>query len=230
MQNHDSLKIKTVRSFVHRGRAVGTIKQRAFNELWKIFGLELIDGKINPDELFKRKAKTVIEIGFGMGDSLFSMAVTHPEINFIGIEVHRPGIGALLVKLQTQPINNLRIYAADAVEVLEQCVNDNTIDQVLIFFPDPWPKRKHYKRRLIQDNFVELLHKKLRADGILHIATDWEDYAKHVLQVMKSAPGWQAVNHQEKINLRAISKFEQRGLKLGHKIWDLYYKTSRKNF
>ncbi|EKE01862.1 MAG: hypothetical protein ACD_21C00032G0005 [uncultured bacterium] len=219
-------KIKHIRSFVKRHRHLPPNKQQIFDEAWKIYGLEVTPTPISTPKIFNRNTSLVLEIGFGMGTTLLHAAPKHPEQDFIGIEVHQPGIANLFAQLKIQPLNNIRVYNADAVIVLQQCIPDTSLDKVLIFFPDPWPKKRHHKRRLIQPKFIELLHKKLKPQGILHIATDWEDYANLTVTVLTNNPAFTALTDQEAASLlseRIPTKFEQRGKKQGHKIFDLLF-------
>jgi tRNA (guanine-N7-)-methyltransferase len=160
-----------------------------------------------------------------MGDALAAMAKAQPERDYLGIEVHRPGIGSLLLKLEKGAIGNVRIVCADAVEVLQQHLPDESLAAVHLFFPDPWPKQRHHKRRIVQTEFVELVRRKLKAGGIFHMATDWEDYAKHMLAVTEAAPGYRNAAGTGKFSPRPherpLTKFEQRGQRLGHGVWDL---------
>lgn len=221
--------LRTIRSFVKRaGRMTGSQKQ-AMERLWPRFGLELAAGSLLPAVVFGRQAPLVLEIGFGMGDSLAAMAQQHPEWDYIGIEVHPPGIGNLLKLAEADELDNLRVYEADAKEVLRQAVADASLDRIQIFFPDPWHKKKHHKRRLIQSDFVAELHSKLKPGGILHLATDWEPYALQMMEVLSEAPGlrnchgagqW-AVEHD-----RPGTKFERRGQRLGHGVWDLQFERT----
>lgn len=165
-----------------------------------------------------------LEIGFGMGASLAEMARLHPEMNFIGVEVHQPGVGALLATLQEQQISNVRVISVDVIQVLRDMIPDAFLDRVLIFFPDPWPKKRHHKRRLIQPTFVELLKPKLKSGALLHMATDWADYAEHMRVVMAGMNRFSSLPPD--VNLRLETKFERRGLKLGHNIVDLLYRFS----
>ena len=219
-------KIKPIRSFVIRQRRLAPNKQKIFDEAWKTYGLDSTSGKISSEKVFGRNAPLALEIGFGMGLTLFNSAKKYPEQNFIGIEVHQPGIVALLAQLKAQPLNNIRIFNEDAVMVLEQCISDNSLDRVLVFFPDPWPKNRHHKRRLIQPEFTALLQKKLKSKGVLHVATDWEDYANHILAVLKNNPAFTVLEAPESLPFlrdRISTKFEQRGKKQGHKIFDLLF-------
>lgn len=210
-----------------RQRTLCLEKQQALIELWPTYGLALADGKRAINKAFGHSsAPLLVEIGFGMGDALLAMARNHPAYNFIGIEVHRPGIGTVFAQLEQQPLANIRIYEADAIEVLQSCMQDESVDQFMLFFPDPWPKRRHHKRRIIQPSFVNLMHAKLKPGGILHIATDWEDYAQHILKVLTQNPGFKQTTAKQQLIARPTTKFEVRGKKLQHKIWDyIFVKT-----
>ena len=210
-------KIKHIKSFVKRHRKLRPNKRKILDELWEIYGL---------NKVFDREAPLVLEIGFGMGLTIFNSAKNYPEQDFIGVEVHEPGIVNLLAKLKTDPLNNICIYNEDAVIVLRQYILDDSLTKVLIFFPDPWPKNRHHKRRLIQPEFIALLQKKLKSKGILHIATDWEDYANHITAVLKLNPAFTVLGPPKSLPFladRISTKFEQRGKKQGHKIFDLLF-------
>jgi tRNA (guanine-N7-)-methyltransferase len=165
-------------------------QKSAFEHYWSDYGLELNRHKLNPDQMFCRQAPLVIEIGFGMGHSLLQMAEQNPAINYIGIEVHRPGVGALLQGIAEKGLANLRIYCADAVEILQQAIADESLTGVQVFFPDPWHKRRHHKRRLIQAEFLQLVQRKLKLGGFIHIATDWHDYAEQALHLLEQNDGF----------------------------------------
>ena len=177
--------------------------------------------------LTARPAPVMLEIGFGNGDALAAMAAAHPQHNFLGIEVHRPGIGALLLKLEKHAIANVRVICADATQVLQQDMADGALAAVYIFFPDPWPKKRHHKRRLLQAEFIQLLDLKLRPGGRLHIATDWRDYAESVVDVLEAAPGFNNVAgpgmYSSRPEYRPETRFEHRGRRLGHGVWDLIF-------
>jgi len=194
-------------------------KQSIFNEMWPKYGLELAS-----DKIFDRKAKLTLEIGFGNGETIFSLAEKYPDQDFIGIEVYKPGIISLLAMLKNNPLDNLRVYGEDAVTVLEKSIPDESLDKILILFPDPWPKKRHHKRRLIQPKFIEFLAKKLKPKGFLHIATDWENYANHITEVMKNSDDFTIYKSQSFNQERIITtKFEKRGKKLGHQIFDFKF-------
>lgn len=214
-----------IRSFVLRqGRM--TAAQESGLQLLPQKGLFREQGLLDCAKVFGRTAPTVLEIGFGMGGSLLQMAQAAPDKNFIGIEVHRPGVGKLLHDMADAGVDNIRVYCDDAVEVLQHCIDDDSLNAVQIFFPDPWHKKRHNKRRLIQPEFVQLIHRKLKAGGILHAATDWQDYAEHILAVMQAAPNYRNCAPQDyapRPDYRPKTKFEQRGERLGHGVWDIIF-------
>jgi len=219
---------RRVRSFVRRDGRMTEAQKHALETLLPSVGLTLQNGLINLTETFQRDAKCVLEIGFGSGYSLLEMATSHPKENFIGIETHLPGIGTLLQGVGARQLQNIRIYYADAVEVLEKCIPDLSLDVIQIFFPDPWPKRKHHKRRLIQPVFVDLLIKKLKKGGTIHLATDWEEYATHMMDVLSSVPALINVAGEKHYANRSsqrpiVTKFEQRGKQSGRAIWELQF-------
>ena len=203
-------------------------QQRGWDMGFPRFGLEVSAGPIDWDASFGGAGHRVVEIGFGMGDSLLAMAHAQPESQFVGVEVHRPGVGKLLAGVVAQHLSNIRVYAEDAVEVLERVLTPASIDAVHIYFPDPWHKKRHHKRRLVQPGLAALLADRLRPDGVLHLATDWQPYAEHMVEVLEAepllensiAPGAFAPRPVH----RPITKFEQRGQRLGHGVWDLLYR------
>lgn len=219
--------MRAIKSFVMRAGRMTEGQQRGFDLGLPKFGLELSDGMQDFDAVFGRQAPRTFEIGFGMGHSTLEMAAAAPEQDFIGVEVHRPGVGALLNGVMTQKLTNLRVYSCDALEVLRQCVPDASLDRVLLFFPDPWHKARHNKRRIVQPAFAELVRQKLKVGGVLHMATDWEPYAEYMLEVMNVAPGYRnlAVDGRcvERPAERPVTKFERRGERLGHGVWDLKF-------
>lgn len=202
-------------------------QRRAIAELWPRYGIEEGDAPIDVSALFGRRAPVTLEIGFGMGDALAALAARHRERDFLGIEVHRPGVGRLLARLAEAGLENVRVSVADAKEVLEQRLPDSSLDAVLIYFPDPWPKKRHHKRRLVQPEFAALLRRKLRMGGELHLATDWEDYAHHMLAVLDAAEGFENLAGPGGFSERGerpLTKFEARGERLGHGVWDLHFR------
>lgn len=220
--------LRRIRSFVRRDSRITDAQKQALEQNWPQFGLQIENGKIDFSRIFQREAPSVIEIGFGSGVSLLQMAKNHPEQNFIGIETHQPGIGTLLLGMQREQVNNIRIFYADAVEVFNKCIPDDSVDVIQIFFPDPWPKRRHHKRRLIQPEFVNLIVSKLKKNGALHLATDWEHYAKHMMSVLSATPSLSntAGAHQfseRSLHRPVVTKFEQRGERRGHQTWELQF-------
>ncbi len=219
--------MRRIRSFVRREGRLTKGQERALQELWPVMGVEFRDEMLDLTQLFGRDAPVVLEIGFGMGKSLVEMAAAAPEKNFIGIEVHRPGVGACLSSAQDAGITNLRLFCHDAVEVLGQMIPDQSIDTLQLFFPDPWHKARHHKRRIVQPAFVQMLRPKLKIGGIFHMATDWENYAEHMLEVMQSAEGFvntvEQGDYAPRPDSRPLTKFEQRGHRLGHGVWDLLF-------
>jgi tRNA (guanine-N7-)-methyltransferase len=218
---------RTVRSFVLRmGRATAA-QQRALTELWPRYGIDFSDAPINPDQLFGRRAPLMIEIGFGNGEALLEFARANPDIDCIGIEVHRPGVGRLLLGVHSASLANVRVICHDAVEVLQQ-LPPASVSCVHIFFPDPWPKKRHHKRRLIQSSFVDLLARVLTKDGTLRLATDWEHYAHQMHEVIDASDGFAnaaaSKGFVERPHVRPLTRFERRGQRLGHAVWDLEYR------
>ncbi|MFT6047158.1 MAG: tRNA (guanine-N7-)-methyltransferase [Arenicella sp.] len=220
---------RSIRSFVKREGKMTGGQKNAIGLLWPQYGVDLGDETLDLVELFKRDAFTVLEIGFGNGLSLADMAEAHPEQNYFGVEVHTPGVGGLLVQVKKLGLVNVRVSQDDAVEVLDQQIADGSLDRVQIFFPDPWHKKRHHKRRLIQAEFVKTLVAKLKPKGIIHVATDWENYAEHILQVLAQEPmlANTADGYAAKPAYRPLTKYENRGMNLGHGVWDLLFeKTS----
>jgi len=216
---------RTIRSYVLRAGRMGTGQQRALAELGPRFVLPFRPEPLDFAAVFGRPAPVVLEIGFGMGDATAHIAAARPDTDFIGVEVHTPGVGALLKRIGEQQLPNLRIVQHDAVEVLEHMIPPGALAGVHIFFPDPWHKKKHHKRRLIQPAFVSRLVTRLKIGGYLHCATDWQPYAEQMLQVLEAEPALQntAPGYAPRPDYRPLTKFEQRGLKLGHGVWDLVF-------
>jgi tRNA (guanine-N7-)-methyltransferase len=223
-------KLRTIRSFVRREGRLTPGQEKALNKLWPEFGIEEEGGVLNLDLLFGRNAPKVIEIGFGNGASLAEMAKAHPENDYLGIEVHRPGVGQLLMHIEEQGLTNLRVACTDAVEFLKNRIADNALSRLQLYFPDPWHKKRHHKRRIIQPAFVELLAQKIKQNGHLHMATDWEHYAEQMLNDLSESV---LFNNCSKDNTfiprpdyRPLTKFEQRGIRLGHGVWDLLFERN----
>ncbi|MBA1273697.1 tRNA (guanosine(46)-N7)-methyltransferase TrmB [Stutzerimonas azotifigens] len=222
--------MRTVKSFVMRAGRTTVGQQRALEEGWPRFGLELEQGMQDFSQVFGRTAPLTFEIGFGMGHSTLEMAAAAPEQDFIGVEVHKPGVGALLSGLLAREMNNVRVYSCDALEVLRTCVADASLDRVLLFFPDPWHKSRHHKRRIVQPAFADLVRQKLKAGGVLHMATDWQPYAEHMLEVMNAVAGYRNLGDEDgfvpRPEERPVTKFERRGERLGHGVWDLKFQRT----
>jgi tRNA (guanine-N7-)-methyltransferase len=219
--------LRTVRSFVRREGRLTPGQQRAIDELWPQYALDEGDSLIDLNEFFKRDAPKVIEIGFGNGASLAEMAKHQPDTDFLGIEVHRPGVGQLLNLIDQNGLTNLRVACTDAVELLKHRIADNSLDRLQLYFPDPWHKKRHHKRRIIQPDFVNLLAKKIKLGGHLHMATDWQHYAEQMLVDLSDNTDFHNCADKDYIprpDYRPLTKFEQRGHKLGHGVWDLLFK------
>ena len=219
--------MRTVRSFVVRGGRMTEGQERAYSEVWPTMGLDVEQGMLDLTEVFGREAPVVLEIGFGMGDSLVAMAEAMPEKNYIGVEVHRPGVGRLLNNASEAGLTNMRVFCTDALDVLAKSIPDGSLETVQLFFPDPWHKKKHNKRRIVQPAFAETIRKKLRVGGQFHMATDWEPYAEHMMEVMTAAPGYENAEGQGQYapqpEWRPVTKFQRRGERLGHGVWDLMF-------
>lgn len=217
---------RAVRSFVLRQGRVSNAQGRAYEQLLPVHGLPFRDAPLDFAQTFGCGAPTVLEIGFGMGETTAAIAQANPETNYLAIEVHTPGVGSLLKQIEELNLRNVRIIQHDAVDVLEHMITPQSLAGVHIFFPDPWPKKRHHKRRLIQSPLVGLLASRLKSGGYLHAATDWEDYAQQILAVLNTEPGLQntAQDFAPRPASRPQTKFEARGLKLGHGVWDLLFR------
>ena len=215
---------RTIRSFVRRAGRLTPSQERALLELWPSYGVDFSPELLDFDGLFGRHAPVVLEIGFGNGDSLVQQAIERSDMNFLGIEVHEPGVGHCLLKAQEAGLSNLKLIRHDAIEVLSHQVPLDSLQRVNIYFPDPWPKKRHHKRRMIQPAFLELIHSRLNVDGALHIATDWENYAEHIDEVLGHAALFRCDERREHEGDAPLdrpgTKFERRGLRKGHRIWD----------
>ena len=219
---------RPIRSFVRRDGRVTSAQQIALDQFWPKYGVNFDNQLINLNNLFKRDAPVSVDIGFGNGLSTLHIAQLESHWNHLGIEVHRSGVGQLCHQLESHQISNVKIISADAVDVLTQGLDDHSIDRFLIFFPDPWHKKRHHKRRLIQADFVKLMARKLKTQGIVHLATDWQPYAQWMLDVFENEPDFYnsagKFNFSEKPDYRPTTKFERRGRNLGHGVFDLIYK------
>lgn len=219
---------RPIRSYVIRGGRLTSSQRKALETYSAEFVVDYRPQPVEPQTLFGNENPVIVEIGFGMGESLLTMARTMPEKNFIGIEVHKPGIGKLLMGIGSDTLKNIRVINHDAREAMEHCFPDNCLDGIQVFFPDPWHKKRHNKRRLIQSEFVELLARKLKPGGLLHLATDWQPYAEQMMEVLESnsrlaneaGPG-----NYSSAGDRPTTKFENRGRKLGHGVWDLQFRS-----
>ena len=218
---------RPIRSFVLRTGRLTVSQQRALDNHWQTYGIDYSDKLLDLAAIFGNNAPITLEIGFGNGESLLKQAIDNPERNFLGIEVHTPGVGLLIAGAQKAEISNLRVMRHDAIEVLNNQLPEGALDRVQLFFPDPWHKKRHHKRRILQDDFVESIRKHLRIGGHFHMATDWENYAEHMLENMQQQIHFSNVAGEEHFvspkGLRPETKFERRGLKLGHGVWDMVY-------
>lgn len=227
---HDtSRQTRRIRSFVRREGRLTPGQQKALDTLWPRYGLSP-ERRLDWVDVFGRRAPVTLEIGFGNGDSLAEMAAQEPAIDFVGIEVHRPGVGHLLNRIEQRELSNVRIYCHDAVEVLSHCIDDRSLDRVLLFFPDPWPKKKHHKRRILQPDFIRLVACKLKPGGRFHMATDWQPYAEHMMATMQASLLFTNAAGKDRYSprpaYRPVTKFEQRGQRLGHGVRDLIFQRN----
>jgi len=223
----ETLTSRSVRSFVVRNGRITPAQQRALDQLLPVFGVPYKAELANWTEVFGRSAELWVETGFGDGEALLSMAGNHPEINFLGLEVHAPGIGHLLHGVEKAGLNNVRVIRHDAVEVFQQMIAPASIAKALIFFPDPWPKKRHHKRRIVQADFISLLANRLQTGGILHCATDWAPYAESMLELIGSNKDLLNTSEEntycDRPEYRPLTKFEMRGKRRGHNVFDLIY-------
>jgi len=227
-------RLRQVRSFVLRGGRLTVAQQRALDEYWPAYGIETdIESGTDPldfQALFGNDHPVIVDVGFGNGDSTWQMARENPQENYLGIEVHPPGVGHLLLKLEEQGLRNVRIACADAAEFFGSRLGDSSLAGVRIYFPDPWPKKRHHKRRLVQPAFVALVANKLRAGGVLHLATDWTPYAEHMIEVLAATPSFTNLsaegNYCPRPPWRPPTRYEKRGQKLGHAVHDLVFRKT----
>lgn len=227
--NQDGKLIRKVRSFVRREGRLTKGQENAMNECWPTMGIDYQSQFLNWKEVFGNDNPVVLEVGFGMGASLVEMAKNTPEKNFLGIEVHSPGVGACLADANAAGITNLRVMCHDAVEVFANMIPDSSLATLQLFFPDPWHKKRHHKRRIVQLDFAQMVRQKLIIDvGIFHMATDWENYAQHMIEVMNQAHGYENIAEDgdfvSRPEDRPLTKFEARGHRLGHGVWDIKFK------
>lgn len=218
---------RKIRSFVRREGRMSQRQAHAYETYMLDYGIAFEQSAIQFEALFGNNNPVTLEIGFGMGQSLIEQAINYPTRNFVGIEVHRPGVGSILAEIQENNLTNIRVICHDAVEVLEQMIVEQSVNTVQLFFPDPWHKTRHHKRRIVKSGFVQAVQNKLSQGGLFHMATDWQNYAEHMLSVMQQAEGWK--NHSDnntyvpRPESRPETKFEKRGAKLGHGVWDLIF-------
>jgi tRNA (guanine-N7-)-methyltransferase len=215
-----------IRSYVLRQGRLTAAQGRAHEQLMPRYGIPYATEPVDLDRIFGRAAPRVLEIGFGMGDTTAEIAAARPGNDYLGVEVHTPGVGSLLKHIAAMDLANVRVIQHDAVEVLERMITPGALDGVHIFFPDPWPKKRHHKRRLVQPPLVALLASRMKPGGYLHVATDWEDYATQILEVLSAEPllANAATGFAPRPDYRPLTKFENRGLKLGHRVWDVIFR------
>ena len=218
---------RTVRSFVVRAGRMTVAQERAWIDLWPRYGVETGRDLLDLAAIFGREAPRTLEIGFGNGESLVALAAEHPERDYLGIEVHRPGVGHLMLRAEELGLANVRAICRDAVEVLQQCLPAGALDEVLLYFPDPWPKKRHHKRRIVQPDFVALVASRLRTGGVFRMATDWQPYAEHMLEVASGCAHLRNASagdgYVPRPESRPVTRFERRGQRLGHGVWDLAF-------
>jgi len=224
----NTIKNNTIRSYVKREGRLTSSQQYAIDNYWDRHGVDFSPACLVLQALYKRRAPLILDIGVGTGDSTFNHAQTHPENNYLAIEVHRPGVGQLLNNIESNNLTNIKISNNDVIDVLQNQIPDRAISQVFIFFADPWPKTKHQKRRLINDQLIELIKRKIARHGRLHIATDWQDYAKHIQRLCHSDPelinlSGNKLYSSPRPNWRIRTRYEARGLRLNHNVWDFCY-------
>ena len=225
-EENEDIKKRPIRSFVLRQGRLTTAQERALETGMPQFGISYAPEQLDLNAAFGRSAsRKILEIGFGMGETTAHIAEQHPEWDILGIEVHAPGVGSLLKQVGERGLTNIRVIQHDAVEVLNNMIADHSLDGVHIFFPDPWHKKRHHKRRLIQAGFVKLLSTKLKPGGYLHVATDWQEYAEWILEILRAEPALQNTSgdYTTKPDYRPLTKFEKRGINLGHGVWDIVF-------
>ncbi|MCW9089257.1 MAG: tRNA (guanosine(46)-N7)-methyltransferase TrmB [Gammaproteobacteria bacterium] len=224
---NDTPYLRRIRSFVRREGRLTPGQQRAMEVLFPRFGIETGEQLLNLEAVFGRHAPRILEIGFGNGESLAEIAKNHPQNDYIGIEVHRPGVGQLLMRIEEMGLSNVRVMCGDAVDILEQQIPDESLDALYLFFPDPWHKKRHHKRRQVQPAWAQLVHRKLKTGGTLHMATDWQHYAEQMLDVLSNLEGFRNLStsgdYVPKPDYRPETRFERRGRGLGHGVWDLLF-------
>ena len=217
----------SIKSFVLRTGRMTAAQLRALEDLWPKYGLEPADSRFDLEAIFGRQAPCTVEIGFGDGELLVTLAAAHPERDFLGFEVHTPGVGHCLLRAAQLELTNLRVVRADAVDVMQRCISSASLDEVLVYFADPWPKKRHHKRRIVQTGFADLVAEKLKSGGILRLATDWVPYAQWMREVLDPHPAFSNLageaGYVPRPAERPVTKFERRGERLGHEVRDLAY-------
>ena len=225
-----SITTPPIRSYVRREGRMTKAQGRALVELWPEYGIDHVEGVLNFNEVYPRDLPTIVEIGFGDGSALVSMAADNPQCNFLGIEVYRPGIGSLLLKLKQYGITNVRVIMGDAGLVMQQWIGKDCLSKVLMFFPDPWPKKRHHKRRLLQREFLSTTVERLKLGGHIHVATDWEDYALSILDLFRHEPRLRNLDSMNRFvsrpDYRPQTKYERRGKVHGHEVWDVIFERT----
>lgn len=220
---------RSIRSYVLRQGRTTAAQTRAVEELMPRYGIAFAPAPLDLERAFGRRAPKILEIGFGMGETTAAIAAAHPDTDYLGVEVHTPGVGALLRRIEALGLANVRVIQHDAVDVVERMIAPDSLDGVHVFFPDPWPKKRHHKRRLLQPDFVRLIATRMKAGAYLHAATDWEDYALQMLEVLAAEPLLEntAPGFAPRPESRPLTKFETRGARLGHGVWDLLFRQRR---
>ncbi|MFQ5634739.1 MAG: tRNA (guanosine(46)-N7)-methyltransferase TrmB [Gammaproteobacteria bacterium] len=211
-----------IRSFVRRAGRLTAAQKRALDQLWPRYGIDYSPAELDLDDMFGRHAPRTLEIGFGNGELLATMAAAQPDTDFIGVEVHGPGVGHCLLRIERDALTNVRLIRHDAVEVLRDQIADAALSQVNLFFADPWPKKRHHKRRIVQPEFMALLGRKLAPGGLFHVATDWMNYAEHIEETANADPLFEPLSRDHA--MRPETRFELRGKRLGHEIWERSYR------
>lgn len=224
--------MRTIQSFVRRSGRLSKAQAIGLNELWPNYGIELVVNQmLDFGKLFATTQGVVLEVGFGNGDSLLEMAINQPKTNFLGVEVYEAGVGRLINEANKHQLSNLKIIKDDAVEVLKHHIEDNSLSKFQLFFPDPWHKKKHHKRRILQTSLLDMLTKKLKLNAIVHIATDWENYAEHIMDTMEAHPHFKNSLgdhiYSPRPAHRPLTKFENRGQQLGHDVWDIIFTNTK---
>jgi tRNA (guanine-N7-)-methyltransferase len=221
---------RRIRSFVRRPGRITTGQQRALDQLMPRWGIECGENRLDLDAAFGRRAPRVLDIGFGDGEALLTAAARYPDIDYLGVEVHEPGVGHLLALIARAGVTNIRVITRDAVDVIAAMIDDDTFDAVNLFFPDPWPKKRHHKRRIVQQDFVGAVARILKARGVLHIATDWANYAEHTVNVVTTSGLFEIIGNDDAADqplcFRAPTKFEARGRRLGHDVFEFYFRKA----